>query len=101
MAVVALSELGLDEDAAVAGQEFLGEALDQLIEQLAIAPHVARFKERGADGLVALAVAQALVDGARGVANLEAEVPQQVEHELDELLATRRLLVGSQEQQVD
>ena len=101
MALVALGELGLDEVAAIAGQEFLGEALDQLVEQLAIAPHVARLEQRGADGLVALAVAQALVDGARGVADLEAQVPQQVEHELDDLLAARRLLVGPQEQQID
>ena len=38
MALVALGELGLDEVAAIAGQEFLREALDQLVEQLAIAP---------------------------------------------------------------
>ena len=101
MALVALGELGLDEVAAVAGQELLGEALDQLVEQLAIAPHVARLEQRGADGLVALGVAQALVDGARGVADLQPQVPQQVEHELDDLLAARRLLVGPQEQQID
>ena len=51
--------------------------------------------------MVALGVAQALVDRARGVADLQAQVPQQVEHELDDLLAARRLLVGQQEQQID
>ena len=101
VALVALGELGLDEVAAVAGQELLGEALGQLVVQLALAPHVARLEQRGADGQVALGVAQALVDRARRVADLQAEVPQQVEHELDDLLAARRLLVGPQEQQID
>ena len=101
MTLVALGELGLDEVAAIAGQELLGETLDQLVEQLAIAPDVARFEQCGADGLVAFAIAQALVDGARGMADLQAEVPQQVEHELHDLLAARRLLVGPQEQQID
>ena len=82
-------------------RNFCGEALHQLVEQLAVAPDVARLEQRGADGLVALGVAQALVDRARGVADLQPEVPQQVEHELDDLLAARRLLVGTQEQQID
>ena len=42
-----------------------------------------------------------LVDGARGVADLQAQVPQQVEHVLDHALAPGRLLVGQQEQQID
>ena len=101
VALVALGKLGLDEVAAVAGQELLGEALDQLVEQLAVAPHVARLEKRGADGLVAVGVAQALLDGAGGVADLQPHVPQQVEHELDDLLAARRLLVGTQEEKID
>ena len=40
-------------------------------------------------------------DGARGVADFEAEVPQGVEHELDHALDVRRLLVGPHEQQID
>ena len=102
MALVALGELGLDEVAAVAAAaNFVRVALHQLVEQLAVAPDVARLEQRGADRLVALGVAQALVDRARGMADLQAEVPQQVEHELDDLLAARRLLVGPQEQQID
>ena len=101
VALVALGKLGLDEIAAVAGQELLGETLDQLVEQRAVAPHVTRLEKRGADGLVAVGVAQALVDGAGGVADLQPHVPQQVEHELDDLLAARRLLVGPQEEKID
>ena len=43
----------------------------------------------------------ALIDGARGVADLQPQVPQQVEHVLHHALAPRRLLVGQQEQQID
>ena len=42
-----------------------------------------------------------LVDRARGVADLQPEVPEQIEHVLDHALAPRRLLVGQQEQQID
>ena len=45
--------------------------------------------------------ADALVDVARGVADLEAEVPQEVEHVLDDALAPGGLLVGQQEQEID
>src|SRR5215468_758228 len=101
MALVALGELGLDEVAAIAGQELLGEAAGELVEQRAVAPQVARFEKRGADGLVAIGIAQAFLDRARGVADLQPEVPQEIEHELYDLLAARRLLVGTQEQEID
>ena len=35
------------------------------------------------------------------MADLEAQIPQQIEHVLDHALAPRRLLVGQQEQQID
>ena len=101
VALVALGELGFDEVAAVAAQELGREAADQLVEQLAVAPDVARLQQRRADRLVALGVADALVDRARGVADLQPHVPQEIEHELDDLLAARRLLVGTQEQQIE
>ena len=78
------------------------EALLELGEQLA--------RRRGCSRVSSSAVRivmsargelQALVDGARGVADLEAEIPQQVEHVLDDALAPGRLLVGQQEQQID
>ncbi len=82
-------------------RNFWVKPLVQLVEQRAVAPQVARLEQRGADGLVALGVAQALLDRAGGMADLQAHVPQEVEHELDDLLAARRLLVGTQEQQID
>ena len=98
VSLVTLGQLGIDEVAAVTGVELLREALLQLVEQGAVAPQVARLQQRGADRLVALGVAQAFIDRAGRVADFQAEVPQEVEHELDDLLAARRLLVGTQEQ---
>ncbi len=101
MPLVTFRELGLDEVMAVADVEFLRKATGQFVEQLAVAPEIARFQQRGADRLVALGIAQALLDGAGGMPDLQAEIPQQVEHELDDLLAARRLLVGAQEEEID
>jgi phage tail protein X len=101
VALVALGELGLDEVAAVAAQELGREAADQLVEQFAVAPDVARLQQRRTDRLVALGIADALVHGAGGMADLQPHVPQEIEHELDDLLAARRLLVGTQEQQIE
>jgi hypothetical protein len=43
----------------------------------------------------------ALLDGPRGVADFEAQVPEGVEHVLDHALDVGGLLVGPQEQQID
>ena len=48
-----------------------------------------------------MAEAHALIDIARGVADLEAEIPEQVEHVFGDALAPGGLLVGKQEQKVD
>src|SRR5690606_29587828 len=69
----ALGELGLVEGLALAGHTLLEEALAELVVELLVAPQVARFEERGLDGEVALGPNQALVDGARRLANLQPE----------------------------
>ena len=77
------------------------EAPRQLLEQRLVAEDQARIEQRGADGDVGARELERLVDGARGVADLEPQVPQQVEHVLHHALAPGRLLVGQQEQQID
>ena len=42
-----------------------------------------------------------LVDGAHRLADLQLQVPQQIEHRLDDLLAPRRAAIGDQKHQVD
>jgi hypothetical protein len=54
-----------------------------------------------ADGHVRLGLADALVDRAGGVADLQAGVPQAVENAFGDLLAPGGLLVGQHEQQID
>ena len=44
---------------------------------------------------------QALICVARGVTDLEAKVPQHVQHHLGDAFAPRRLLIRQQEQQID
>ena len=73
----------------------------QLGEQHLLAPQVARLEERRADRQVRLGLAQAFVDRARRLADLEPEIPQEIEQVFDDLLGVRRLLVGQQEQQID
>src|SRR5690606_36815123 len=45
--------------------------------------------------------AHAVFDGARRVADLEAQIPQRIEHVFGDLLGVRGALVGHQEHQVD
>ena len=101
VALVALGELGLDVFGAGVLHHFLVEARDQLVVERLVAPQEARFEDRGADGDVGARQAHAFVDVAGGVADLQPQVPQHVEHVFDDLLAPRRLLVGQQEQQID
>ena len=79
----------------------LVEARHQFVEQLAVAEQEARFENGGADGHVRLGLADALVDRARGVADLEPGVPQAIENAFGDLLAPGGLLVGQQEQEID
>ena len=77
------------------------EALHQLLEQRLVAVDQPRVEERGADRHVGAGKLQGLVDGAGGVPDLEAQVPEQIEHVLHHALAPRRLLVGQHEQEID
>ncbi len=101
MALVALGKLGGDEGRAGSLDHLGVEAGDQRIVEGAIAPDVARLEHRGADGHVGAGEPDALVDAARGVADRQAEVPEQVEDELHDALAPGRLLVGEQEEEID
>ena len=70
-------------------------------EQLRVAGHVPGIEQRSADRGVLGALDQAVLDRAGGVADLHAEVPQEVEHVLDHLQRLTRRVLGGQEQQVD
>ena len=101
MALLALGELGGDELGGGALHHLLVEARHHLVEQGAVAEQEPRLQDRGADGHVGLGEADAVVDRARRVADLEPHVPQAIEDGLGDLLAPGGLLVGQQEQQID
>ena len=99
--LVAFGELGLGVFGAGVLHHFEVEAADQLLVERFVAPQETGLEDRGADRVVGARQAYALVDVAGGVTDLQAEVPQHVEHVFDDLLARRRLLVGQHEQKID
>jgi hypothetical protein len=101
VALVAFGELGLGEGEAGAGDDLLGVAPPQLLIERLLAADVAGLQQVGADGEVGLGLAQALVDRAGGVADLQAEIPEVIEDVFDHLLAVGGELVGQQEQDID
>jgi hypothetical protein len=101
VALLALGQLGGDELRAAALHHRLVELRHQLVVELAVAEQETRLEQRGADRHVGLGLADALAHRARGMADLEAEVPQAIEDRFRHRLAPRRLLVGQQEQEID
>src|SRR5207237_9283183 len=84
VALVALGELRLDILRRCAAHDLGLEARLQLLIERLLAPDVARFEERGADRQIGLGVAAALGDRTRRLADLKAEIPQQIEQEFDD-----------------
>ena len=101
MALFALGELRGDEFGGGALHHFLVEPVHQLVVELLVAGQKPRLQDRGADRHVAAGLADRFIDRARGVADLQAHVPQAIQNRLGDLLAPGGLLVGQDEQQVD
>jgi hypothetical protein len=72
---VALGELGVDELRRGAAQDLGLEALLQLVEEGLLAPNIARLQERGADRQIGLGVAQAVLDRASRLPDLQPQIP--------------------------
>ena len=70
--LVTLGEFGLDELDVGAIHDLRREAPLELRVKPAVAPHIARFEDAGADRVIGLGETDAVIDGARGVAHLEA-----------------------------
>ncbi len=77
------------------------EAIGEILEQPVIAGNRAGIEQRGEDGRVAVRLGQAVRHRAGGVADLQAKVPEKIQHEFDDPQHRRAGLVGGQEQQVD
>jgi len=101
VALVALGELGLDEFVGRSLHHLGVETLFEIVVKLAVAIDEARFKQRRADGEIGAGEADAIGDGARRVADFQAQIPEHIEHVFDDALAPGGLLVGQQEQEID
>ncbi len=101
MALVALRELRHHESRGRSLEDRVVQPLLQLAVEHLVAPEEARLQKSGADRHVGGSLADALLDGARGVADLEADIPERVEQILHHLLRIGRGLVGVEKQQVD
>ncbi len=101
MALVALHQLLLDERGAGVGHHVFPIAPPRLVEQRLIAPQPAALEQRGAHRRVVLGLAHAFLGRTGRVPDLQAQVPQHVEHPLHHVLVVGGLLVGQQEQQID
>jgi hypothetical protein len=73
----------------------------QLLGQRGFARDQAAFEKRGADRVVLAPEAEAFLDGAARMADLQVQVPEDVEHGFDHALEPARHLVGREEQEVD
>ena len=101
LALIALLELGGDELRACALDHLAAEPGLQLLGQGLVAGQAPGLQDRGADGEVFPGELDALIHRARGVAHLEAQIPQGIEHVLDHALHMGSLLVGAQEQEIE
>jgi hypothetical protein len=101
MADITLLELRLDEFEARALDHFRVEAPLQSVEQRAFAMNEARFKDRRADGEIGAGEADAFIDIAGRVADLETEIPEHIKNIFNGLGSGRAGLVRQQEQQVN
>ena len=59
------------------------------------------FHHRGADGHVLCGQPQAIIDAAGGVADLQLQIPQHIQHGFDDAFRPGRSFVGRQKQQID
>jgi hypothetical protein len=101
MAVGALGLFEMDVVVGTGGAAGVAEAGAEGLAGSGVAGDAAGVEQRGADGAFGGGGGQALVDRAGGVADFQAQVPEEVEHELDHDQRVGGGVVLSQEQQVD
>ena len=98
---LALGELRLREGRGRTLDHLGAEAPQHVVEDECVAGDEAGLQQRRADRHVGARLAHAVVDRADGVADLQLEIPERVEHRLDAALAPGGLLVREEEEQVD
>ena len=100
MPLIAFFQLGHYKLPAGAFDDVFLKALAQLGEQRLVSQNKPHIEHRGADGHIGAGIFDGLLNIARGVADLEPQIPQQIEDVLHHALAPGRLFVRQQEQQI-
>ena len=77
------------------------EAAREPAEEIPVAPQETRFQDRGPDGHVFESAVDGIVKRARGMSDLEAKIPERVEHAADEFLLTWCCRAGKQEEKIE
>ncbi len=98
MTRIAFGHLRIDESAGGAGHDLVAETLLEGGVELRVTVNETRIEQGCAYRDVAGTQLYALVDRARGMPHLEAQVPQHIEDVFGDAFAPRGLLVGKQEQ---
>src|SRR3954471_5395818 len=98
MALLLFELLRLEEGG---GLEHRDERALEALEERAAAGEVARLEQRGAHRDVAGAGADAALDGAHAVADLEADVPECADQPLERFAFRRLRLVREEHEQID
>ena len=96
--------LGLFRGDVFAGAGFLAGGAETAVEvgeQRLVAGHEPRVQQRRADRRVFAPSIRQSLDRSRRVPNLQAEIPQEIQHVFDDLQRLRRRIVRGQEQQID
>src|SRR5690606_35681858 len=81
--------------------DLVPEAPSSLVEQRLVAPDIAALEHGGADGQIAAAHADHIIERTARMADLEAEVPHEIENRLDHLFAPGGLLDRREESDID
>ena len=87
--LVALGKLGGDEFRRAVAHDLVVETRQHSVEKASIAEDETGFEQGGADGHVRPGLLDALVQRAGGVADLLLQVPQEIEHGLDDQFVAR------------
>ena len=101
MPLFRLGQLGFHELGLGAEHQLTLEALAEIVGERGHAPKIPGLQQRGPDRHIAPRLAQALVHRPGCMPNLKTQIPEHVEHELNDLLTAGGLLVGPQEQEID
>ena len=101
VALVSLGKLCSDELGRGPVDDLRAEALHRLIENSLLAPHQPGFEECGANGHVRPGQRDQLIHRADRVADLQLQLPHQVEEGFDGLFLRRRCLCGGEEHEVE